>query len=75
MEERGLNGSDTDGDADADQRFVELTEKRGREGLSREEADELGRMYAAREGKPYANADHPTPEVEDERHGGDEPAR
>jgi hypothetical protein len=75
VEERGSDGSETHAGADADRRFDELTEKRDREGLSREEADELGRMYAEREGKPYANADHPTPEVEEERHsGGDDPA-
>jgi hypothetical protein len=56
-------------------RFAELTEKRDREGLSPEEADELGRMMAERAGKPYANAQTPPPEVEDERHGagGDTP--
>jgi hypothetical protein len=37
-------------------RFDELIEKRGREGLSNEEANELGRLYAEQEGKPYANA-------------------
>jgi hypothetical protein len=74
MDEPGADGSDTDTRGDADQRFDELTEKRDREGLSREEADELGRMFAEREGKPYANADHPTPEVEEERHGGDDPS-
>ena len=37
-------------------RFDELIEKRGREGLSDEEANELGRLFAEQEGKPYANA-------------------
>jgi hypothetical protein len=39
------------------QRFEELSTKRFRSGLTREEADELGRMMAEREGKPYGNAD------------------
>jgi hypothetical protein len=37
-------------------RFDELIDKRGREGLSDEEANELGRLFAEQEGKPYANA-------------------
>jgi hypothetical protein len=39
------------------QRFEELSAKRFRVGLTRDEADELGRMMAEQEGKPYANAD------------------
>jgi hypothetical protein len=38
-------------------RFQELSRKRFEHGLTREEADELGRMMAEKEGKPYANAD------------------
>jgi hypothetical protein len=34
-------------------RFEELTRKRDSEGLSQEEADELGRLTAQREGKEY----------------------
>ena len=46
-------------------RFDELDRKRvGPEGLTREEADELGRMMAEREGKPYANADDVGPQGE-----------
>jgi hypothetical protein len=39
-------------------RFEELSRKRSVTGLTRDEADELGRMMAEREGKPYSNADH-----------------
>lgn len=38
------------------QRFQELARKRDGEGLSDEEADELGRLIAMREGKPYGKA-------------------
>ena len=38
-------------------RFEELKKKRFEEGLSDEEADELGRMFAEQEGEQYANAD------------------
>jgi hypothetical protein len=38
-------------------RFKELSEKRFDSGLTDEEAEELGRMIAEREGKPYHNAD------------------
>jgi hypothetical protein len=57
-----------------DRRFEELERKRFRHGLTREEADELGRMMAEKEGRPYSNADdraHPdalTPEEVMERH-------
>ena len=37
--------------------YRELEEKRDTVGLTKEEADELGRMMAEREGKPYGNAD------------------
>lgn len=39
------------------QRLQELERKRFEGGLSDEEADELGRLIAEREGKPYSNAD------------------
>jgi hypothetical protein len=39
-----------------ERRFVELDRKRFESGLTAEEADELGRMMAEREGKPYTNA-------------------
>lgn len=49
-------------------RYEELTAKRdSAEGLTNEEANELGRMLAEREGKPYGNADNPPPEVQEER--------
>jgi hypothetical protein len=48
-------------------RFEELSRKRFEAGLSREEADELGRMMAEKEGKPYHNADDlQEPDVRDE---------
>jgi hypothetical protein len=37
-------------------RFDELLAKRIRIGLSDQEANELGRLFAEREGKPYSNA-------------------
>jgi len=40
-----------------ERRLQELEAKRFRGGLSREEADELGRLMAEREGKAYSNAD------------------
>jgi hypothetical protein len=46
-------------------RFRELDRKRREEGLSHEEANELGRMLAEREGKPYDNADHSTAQDDD----------
>jgi hypothetical protein len=48
-------------------RYEDLISKRDGEGLSEDEADELGRLIAEREGKPYANADDPPVEVEAER--------
>ena len=48
-------------------RYEDLIAKRDSEGLTDTEADELGRLIAEREGKPYANADNPPPEVESER--------
>jgi hypothetical protein len=38
-------------------RFEELKKKRVEEGLSDEEANELGRMYAEERGEHYSNAD------------------
>ena len=46
-----------------DERFEELKRKRREEGLTDEEANELGRMFAEREGKPYAHAEQ---EVEED---------
>jgi hypothetical protein len=37
-------------------RYQQLVEKRDRSGLSDEEADELGRLMAEREGRPYGGA-------------------
>ena len=39
-----------------EKRFAELERKRDREGLSDEEADELGRLMAEQLGKRYGNA-------------------
>lgn len=39
------------------QRLEELVAKRDAEGLTREEADELGRLLAEQAGEPYGNAD------------------
>ena len=49
-------------------RFDELNRKRYLEGLTNEEADELGRLMAEREGKPYQSAEefHQEHEGEDE---------
>jgi hypothetical protein len=40
-----------------DARFRQLLEKRTRVGLSHREANELGRLMAERDGRPYSNAD------------------
>jgi hypothetical protein len=48
-------------------RFEDLIAKRDSEGLTDNEADELGRLIAEQEGKPYSNADNPPPDVESER--------
>jgi hypothetical protein len=48
-------------------RYRQLIEKRGGPGLSDEEADELGRLMAERQGEHYANADDPPLDVEAER--------
>ena len=39
-----------------EKRIEELTAKRREAGLSDAEADELGRLFAEQEGKPYSNA-------------------
>jgi hypothetical protein len=39
-----------------EKRIEELTKKRVDSGLSDAEADELGRLFAEQEGKPYSNA-------------------
>lgn len=38
-------------------RYRELMDKRRDEGLTDEEANELGRMMAEKEGEPYSNAE------------------
>jgi hypothetical protein len=57
-------------------RFDELSSKRRVNGLTREEADELGRMMAEREGKPYSNADDraDTETLPDEERDADQPS-
>lgn len=53
-----------------DQRFQELIRKRDSSGLTDEEANELGRMIAERDGVPYSNAsrrDHPEGEPDREQ--------
>lgn len=40
-----------------EQRFQELEKKRDEFGLSKDEANELGRLMAEKEGKPYSNAE------------------
>jgi hypothetical protein len=71
MGEDRIENAGSDSPGGEQDRFDELIEKRVGPGLSREEADELGRLFAEREGKPYGNADDPPAEVEEERHGGD----
>ena len=44
-------------------RMKELQAKRKTNGLTDEEADELGHLYAEKAGKPYSNARH-EPEAE-----------
>jgi hypothetical protein len=48
-------------------RYDDLVAKRDSEGLTEDEANELGRLIADREGKPYGNADNPPPAVQVER--------
>lgn len=47
------------------QRLEDLVKKRDERGLTREEADELGRLLAERAGEPYANADDVRQDDED----------
>jgi hypothetical protein len=56
-----------------DQRYWLLIRKRGEMGLSRDEADELGRLMAERQGEAYSNANDPPPDVEIERLQGQRP--
>jgi hypothetical protein len=45
-----------------EERLAELERKRGDQGLTDDEANELGRLIAAKEGRPYSNAqvrEHP----------------
>jgi hypothetical protein len=45
-------------------RMQELQVKRKDTGLTDEEADELGRLYAEKAGKPYSNSRHePEPDM------------
>jgi hypothetical protein len=48
------------------QRYEELVQKRDDVGLSDQEADELGRMIAQRDGAEYENADTVRADAEDE---------
>jgi hypothetical protein len=52
-----------------EQRYQELTKKREETGLTVEEANELGRLIAEKEGRgeEYANASRPPEDVEVER--------
>jgi hypothetical protein len=54
-----------------DQRYQELSKKREESGLTVEEANELGRLIAEKEGRgeEYANATRPPEDVEVERTG------
>ncbi|HYH28354.1 MAG TPA: hypothetical protein VEA19_06235 [Actinomycetota bacterium] len=53
-------------------RYEELDAKRQGEGLTEDEANELGRLEAERAGRPYeGNADDPPLEVRAERVGAD----
>lgn len=49
------------------ERYEHLMAKRHKEGLSDDEADELGRLMAERRGAEYANAANPPEDVEVER--------
>jgi hypothetical protein len=48
-------------------RYEDLIAKRDSEGLTQEEANELGELIAQREGKTYGNAENPPPPVQAER--------
>jgi hypothetical protein len=50
-----------------EKRYWQLIHKRGEMGLSSDEADELGRLMAERQGEAYSNASNPPPEVTSER--------
>jgi hypothetical protein len=50
-------------------RYEELIEKRQGTGLSKDEADELGRLMADRRGQPHGTAENPPEDVEVERSG------
>jgi hypothetical protein len=58
-----------------EQRFAELERKRDTEGLSNDEANELGRMMAERAGQPYSNASQLRQQEEQEIEGIDETAK
>jgi hypothetical protein len=47
-------------------RYQQLIDKRGASGLSDEEADELGRLIAERDGQPYGGAEARGEEFETE---------
>jgi len=51
----------------SDQRYWLLIRKRGEMGLSKDEANELGRLMAERQGQAYSNAGDPPPDVATER--------
>jgi hypothetical protein len=53
-----------------ERRFEELKEKRRVKGLTDDEADELGRMFAEEAGKPYSNARGRMQETEASRESG-----
>ncbi|HEY3208636.1 MAG TPA: hypothetical protein VGL18_02415 [Actinomycetota bacterium] len=51
-----------------EQRYRELIHKRDTSGLTAREADELGKMLAERDGRPYSGAsgrDHPEAQTEE----------
>jgi hypothetical protein len=50
-------------------RYEELTKKRDDTGLTKDEADELGKLMAERRGQPHGTADNPPEDVEVERSG------
>lgn len=53
-----------------ERRFQELIHKRDTSGLTDQEADELGKLFAERDGVPYSSAsgrDHPEAETKEER--------
>ena len=50
-------------------RFEDLTKKRDESGLTKDEADELGKLMADRRDEPYGNAQSPPEDVEVERSG------